>query len=61
MYDSLHIQCPWCGESVRIALDAGQGEASFVEDCPVCCSPMLLHLAATADGRVTLERVEREA
>ena len=34
------ITCPYCGESVELALDAGSGSRQeYVEDCEVCCRP----------------------
>lgn len=37
--------CPTCGESIVIPLDRSQGEAQeFVEDCPICCNPNVLHV-----------------
>jgi len=40
MEDNLHLQCPYCGESVQLQIDTGGGpRQSYVEDCPVCCRP----------------------
>jgi hypothetical protein len=37
--------CPTCGEEIVIPLDATQGsEQSYVEDCPVCCHPNIIHV-----------------
>jgi hypothetical protein len=34
------VVCPYCGESVDIALDPGSGVTQdYVEDCEVCCQP----------------------
>jgi hypothetical protein len=34
------VLCPYCGEAVEIALDAGGGASQqYVEDCAVCCQP----------------------
>ena len=38
--DSADVTCPYCGESVSIAVDAGSGDMQqYVEDCEVCCNP----------------------
>ncbi len=43
-------QCPHCGEQVDSAPDLGGGEAQeYVEDCPVCCRPNVLHATYSAD------------
>jgi hypothetical protein len=37
--------CPTCGESIVIPLDiSGGDEQRYVEDCPVCCSPNVIHV-----------------
>jgi hypothetical protein len=34
------IVCPYCSQSVEIALDAAGGSLQeYVEDCEVCCQP----------------------
>lgn len=34
------VTCPYCGEVVTIALDAGGGpQQEYVQDCEVCCRP----------------------
>jgi hypothetical protein len=37
--------CPSCGERIVIPLDPSAGsEQSYVEDCPVCCNPNVIHV-----------------
>ena len=37
--------CPTCGERIVIPLDRSGGvEQMYVEDCPVCCNPNVIHL-----------------
>jgi Cysteine-rich CPXCG len=37
--------CPTCGEQIVIPLDrSGGGEQEYVEDCPVCCNPNVVHV-----------------
>lgn len=37
--------CPTCGESIVIPLDRTAGvEQQYVEDCPVCCNPNVIHV-----------------
>ena len=37
--------CPICGESIVIPLDASAGtDQQYVEDCPVCCHPNVIHV-----------------
>jgi hypothetical protein len=53
--DEGSYDCPCCGETIVVPVDAGAGEEQeYVEDCPVCCSPVLLSLRIEADGQVTI-------
>jgi hypothetical protein len=41
--------CPHCWETINLTLDLSVPEQSYIEDCPVCCKPMLVTYT-TADG-----------
>ena len=49
--------CPWCGETVTIAVDPGGGASQqYVEDCPVCCRPWEVRVTfAGGEAHVTLD------
>ena len=52
--------CDSCGEEIEVSLDPSAGaHQQYVEDCPVCCVPNLLHVSWDDDGRA-LVRAERE-
>ena len=36
------LQCPYCGEPITLLIDASCEEQEYVEDCEVCCRPMLV-------------------
>jgi hypothetical protein len=51
-----HVSCPYCGESTEIALDPGSGDdQEYVEDCSVCCRPILMYVRYARDGRASVE------
>ena len=50
MVDSVRIRCPFCGERFEALVDASCGSADYIEDCPVCCRPIELHLRTDTDG-----------
>jgi hypothetical protein len=56
MQDALSIECPHCGETFSLALDASEGSAEFTVDCEVCCRPMTVSVRINDDGE--LEGVE---
>ena len=48
--------CAYCGEPVEVAIDEDGGRRqSYVEDCPVCCSPWQVEVVRQADGGWTVE------
>lgn len=48
--------CDSCGEAIEIPLDPSAGrDQSYVEDCPVCCVPNLLHVTWDDDGQARIE------
>lgn len=51
-----HIECPWCGETVEIAIDPGSGSRQeYVEDCPVCCQPWRVRVRYTPAGTAEIQ------
>ena len=40
--EEFSLQCPNCGEAIVIFVDSSVGQQVYVEDCTVCCRPMLL-------------------
>ena len=37
--------CDACGEEIVVPLDPAAGQSQqYVEDCPVCCNPNLIHV-----------------
>lgn len=43
--------CPHCGETINLTLDLSVPEQSYIEDCSVCCRPMLVAYSAV-DGEI---------
>ena len=42
--------CDSCGEQIIIPLDLSAGESQeYVEDCPVCCRPNVIHVEFDGD------------
>ena len=45
MEDEASYLCDSCGEEIIIPVDLSAGaEQEYVEDCPVCCCPNVIHL-----------------
>ncbi|HET6883770.1 MAG TPA: CPXCG motif-containing cysteine-rich protein [Pirellulales bacterium] len=59
MQDEASYLCDSCGEQIVVPVDVSAGhEQEYVEDCPVCCCPNLIHVELGEDGamRVWAER-----
>ncbi len=52
MNESLSIECPHCGETFPLALDAGEGSAEFTVDCEICCRPMTVVVRIGDNGEI---------
>lgn len=49
--DEAAYTCPTCGESIVIPIDPSQGaDQEYVEDCPVCCNPNVIHVELFDEG-----------
>ena len=45
--------CDACGEEIVIPMDLSAGESQeYVEDCPVCCRPNIIHVEIDEGGDV---------
>ncbi len=50
--------CDACGEAIVIPIDLSAGDSQeYVEDCPVCCRPNVIHVEIEdGEARVWAER-----
>ena len=50
------VQCPWCGESTEIMIEADVNDV-FVQDCEVCCRPWEIRVNVFAgEKEITVRR-----
>ena len=55
------ISCPYCGETITILVDGSLPEQQYIEDCQVCCRPIVFDIRVGADDDVTVAaRAENE-
>lgn len=46
--------CDRCGEEIVVPIDASGGSRQqYVEDCPVCCHPNVIHVDIDSRGGVS--------
>jgi hypothetical protein len=53
------VYCPYCGEPLQVLLDPEEIGNTYIEDCQVCCAPILFSVSEDADGDV-IATVRRE-
>jgi hypothetical protein len=55
------ISCPYCGETISILIDDSSPEQQYIEDCQVCCRPIVIDVVVGPDGALTVgAKVENE-
>lgn len=50
LLDEIEVACPYCGAPFAIEAEPALAAQRFIEDCPVCCSPIEFELHAETDG-----------
>ena len=55
MNDEASYVCDSCGEEIVVPIDLSAGAAQeYVEDCPVCCRPNVIHIEVDEDDNVRI-------
>jgi len=54
------IACPYCGETITIVIDLTAGSQRCIEDCAVCCRPVLLDIGIDAEGDIAGVTAQRD-
>ena len=44
MTETKQIYCPYCGETLEVAIDCSVRRQEYIEDCQVCCRPIVLRV-----------------
>ena len=48
------LRCPYCGERISVLVDHSEQQQDYIEDCEVCCRPIMLVVRVEADDSVHL-------
>jgi hypothetical protein len=46
------VHCPYCGEGIDVLLDLSVSHQNYIEDCQVCCRPIVFDVTADQDDEV---------
>lgn len=60
MLESSLVDCPYCGETFETEVDCSAGDQEYVEDCPVCCNPIVLDIRVDWSGELLTVDARRE-
>jgi hypothetical protein len=53
MQEEASYACNSCGEEIVVPVDLSAGTSQeYVEDCPVCCHPNVIHVEVEENGEV---------
>ena len=58
--EEVRLQCPYCWERFETLADCSAGSQEYVEDCAVCCQPILVQLQVDAEGTLLGVEARRE-
>jgi len=58
--DSVPVTCPYCGEHIELVVDLSVPQQEYVEDCAVCCRPIVVSVEIEDDEALVTVRAEDE-
>ena len=61
LLETVKVNCPYCGEPFEVVVDCTLGAQEYIEDCYVCCRPVILTVSPGGAGEVSVNaRAEDE-
>lgn len=57
--ETTQIQCPYCWETFETVVDCSMAEQQYVEDCYVCCQPIVFQVVTDGE-HITELRISAE-
>lgn len=48
------VSCPYCGEAIEVLIDHQDAGDQYIEDCQVCCRPIIFTIALDSMGNVSV-------
>ena len=55
MIETVNIDCPFCGETFETTVDCSAGDQEYIEDCQVCCQPIVLSVVTNGQELVRVD------
>lgn len=60
MLEWVSIICPYCGEPMETTVDCSAGSQVYVEDCQICCQPILFNVRVNSERDLLAVDVQQE-
>lgn len=54
LIDSEMVTCPYCWQQIEVTLDLSVEDQRYVEDCSVCCRPIVIRCRVEGNAVVEL-------
>ena len=48
------VGCPYCGEAIDVLLDQEEVGHQYIEDCQVCCNPIIFNVSEDSAGKLSV-------
>ena len=48
------VSCPYCGELINVLVDPQEVDQQYIEDCQVCCKPIVFLVSLSANGALSI-------
>ena len=48
------VCCPYCAETLAVLIDAQEIGHEYIEDCQVCCRPIVFNVSTDAAGHLCI-------
>ena len=49
------VVCPYCWEQIEVLINPEEVYQEYIEDCQVCCQPIVFHVSEDMEGELSLE------
>lgn len=49
------FMCPYCWTKISMVFDASSGTRQYIEDCEVCCKPIVVRFFVDTEGSVVAD------
>jgi len=53
--ETVVTECPYCGESIELLVDCSVTAQEYVEDCSVCCRPIVVDVEISDDETLRVD------